>query len=309
MANDHYVPQFYLRNFSPTKAAGRVWCYKRKQRPSLKGIKSVASEEDFYTFTDKTTGQRNTDVEKFYDRSTESPAAPVIKKIMAMDHLILSDDERETIAHFAAHLITRNPRYRTIQKKYLDGDYEFLKYLENEESFLDGIQDLGITIEEAKERRKEILSNPDAFFEDMSQSQQELSVYGSLALGIDCFKALMEKQWQLIKSDSSRVFVTSDNPVSSIPPKNKPKNWESGFINQVLSLPLSPSKCLVFSRGEGFAKTIKVKREQVDKANFYTMFFAYTSVYSNLLSKDIENNFNSTPQVKDEEATFFKKKD
>jgi hypothetical protein len=126
----HYVPRFYLRNFSIRGRDKFVWVYKRNEPPKDLNISRVAVKKGFYNFPDKETGQKNSEVEKFYDKSTESPTAPVIKKIIAMDDISLSDDERETIAHFVAHLITRNPRYRTIQEKYLDKDYDFIKYLE-----------------------------------------------------------------------------------------------------------------------------------------------------------------------------------
>ena len=49
MANDHYVPRFYLKNFAVADKPGRVWCYQRNRRPTLRGVKSVASEEDYYS--------------------------------------------------------------------------------------------------------------------------------------------------------------------------------------------------------------------------------------------------------------------
>ena len=49
MANDHYVPRFYLKNFAVAGKPGRVWCYQCNRRPSLRGVKSVASEEDYYS--------------------------------------------------------------------------------------------------------------------------------------------------------------------------------------------------------------------------------------------------------------------
>ena len=49
MANDHYVPQFYLRNFQiPTK---RRWIfqYRHQHQPEARAIRSVASIENYYT--------------------------------------------------------------------------------------------------------------------------------------------------------------------------------------------------------------------------------------------------------------------
>jgi hypothetical protein len=296
MSNDHYVPQFYLRNFSPTGAKGRIWCYERNQRPCLKGIKYVACEEDFYQFTDAT-GQKDNTIEKFYDKATENPAAPVIKKIIAMDHIFLSDDERETVAHFIGHLITRNPLYRPI-------NVDHLEYLKDEESFLARVETVELTVEEAKQRRAEILSNPETFLEEVNRDKEQLTVSGPIPLAIDYTVEILQRQWLLIESDCSRIFITSDNPVSIVPRKSGSK--KSGFINHTLYLPLSPSKCLLLKQGDGFARTIKIKRENVDEANYYTMRIANSAVYSNLKSKHIENGFNQTPRIQDCKAAFAK---
>jgi len=50
MANDHYVPRFYLNNFSVGGRPGHVFAYKRGIPAPYKtrSIKTLASENDFY---------------------------------------------------------------------------------------------------------------------------------------------------------------------------------------------------------------------------------------------------------------------
>ena len=306
MANDHYVPQFYLKNFSPTGAKGKVWYYERNQQPHLKGIKSIASEENFYSFIDETTGDLNTDVEKFYDKETENPTAPIIKKIIGMDQLKLSGKEHQIVAVFIAHLISRNPRYRVAQNKFLENSDTYLRFLDNEELFIKSMQDLGVTEEEARESLAVAREDPEAVIDRLVNDDGELAVKGALLAGMDNASVVPSREWQLIESDSSRVFVTSDNPVLAIHASGNLSMIPKSFFSEIVCLPICPSKALVLSRGNGFGKTLKVNREIVDRINKYTMHFAYSSVYANLRSKDIQEAFDATPSIEDQEKLFFK---
>jgi hypothetical protein len=48
MAKDHFVPQFYLRNFQIPTKRGMIYEYRRKEAPQRVPIKGVAQEEDYY---------------------------------------------------------------------------------------------------------------------------------------------------------------------------------------------------------------------------------------------------------------------
>jgi hypothetical protein len=50
MAKDHYIPQFYLRNFEIPGRTGWVYSYRRGMKPLPKAIRSIACEEDYYDF-------------------------------------------------------------------------------------------------------------------------------------------------------------------------------------------------------------------------------------------------------------------
>src|SRR6266542_3982429 len=48
MAKDHYVPQFYLRNFSPAQSPNQIYRYRKTEGPQLVAINSVACEIGYY---------------------------------------------------------------------------------------------------------------------------------------------------------------------------------------------------------------------------------------------------------------------
>lgn len=301
----HYVPRFYLRSFSIPGRDEFVWAYRRNESPKDLHINAVAVRKNFYKYTDSSTGQRSNEIEDFYSYATESPTAPVFRKIIAMDELSLTVDEREIVAHFIAHLITRNPRYRRMQDTFLDVFDDWVEFVKDEESFIAGLVDLGYTTQQAQAKRSEVLLDPEEYFRSVRASD-ELTVSGSLFLAIEFTKAMLNRQWQLVLSDCNRVFVASDNPVSSIAPAKAGDDSQRSFINQLLYLPICPSKCLLISRGDGFAETLRLGRQQVDEVNRYTMLFAHSSVYSNVLSKDVEERFNKRPAIEDERAAFFR---
>src|SRR5882724_11520862 len=82
MAIDHYVPQFYLRNFSPSGKQGQIYLYRRGVPPELAGIRNVASDEDYYKDkVDKTL------------KKQERESAPIIQKLLNASKIELTVDE------------------------------------------------------------------------------------------------------------------------------------------------------------------------------------------------------------------------
>ena len=92
MANDHYVPQFYLRNFSPPTTPGRIYSYRRNLRPALVGIRSVASEENYYTMKSNLVGVQKDQVDRLF-RDIESGAAPIIDYFLTSPNTRLQPNE------------------------------------------------------------------------------------------------------------------------------------------------------------------------------------------------------------------------
>jgi hypothetical protein len=76
--NQHYVPQFLLRNFGSTNE-NKIWCYDKTWN-SIKerSISSVASEDYFY---DIITGQREGSFE-YLLATAETDTAPIIQRII-----------------------------------------------------------------------------------------------------------------------------------------------------------------------------------------------------------------------------------
>jgi hypothetical protein len=104
------------------------------------------------------------------------------------------------------------------------------------------------------------------------------------------------KKWHILESNSNRIFITSDNPVSLIRPRNLPPFYGVGFLTGNIAVPFSPYRCLLLKNDENKKGYLKINKDYVNFFNSHTMFYAHKFIYSNLLSKDIENTFNKTKE-------------
>ncbi len=63
---NHYVPQFYLKNFSISENQGMVYAYRRDKDPFEVNVNNIAAKNNFYIFTDKNTDKKSDDIEKMF---------------------------------------------------------------------------------------------------------------------------------------------------------------------------------------------------------------------------------------------------
>ncbi len=299
MANDHYVPQFYLRNFSPAGARGKIWCYERKKQPRLRGIKSVASEEDFYTLKVDIPFFEKDKLDQM-NRVMESDAAPLITRLLTVPKIDLSANEKEKLAMFIACLAVRNPHS---QESLMNLDITVRKELmkitaEDKEGFEKHARNLGIddSPDDLEKLRHEILEFDKHYRVGYERGTEWDDLF--LLMGFDsAFKIapiLLDKHWCLLESDSSRVFVTSDNPVVRVRPANYPPQLGLGFLPADILLPLSPKRCLALSNDRPPMELLRAKRERIISANEYIIWNAHRQVFANIRSEDIRKVFEET---------------
>ena len=95
---NHYVPQYYLREFSNK---GVIWVYDkspgRKKIYFKSHVRNVCSEYRLYS----------DDIERYLNCKIEMPTNIIIKKIRK--HEQISNSEKETLAKYMVVMIKRNP--------------------------------------------------------------------------------------------------------------------------------------------------------------------------------------------------------
>lgn len=177
--NQHYVPQFLLRNFSSDIEGKFIWAYDRDEKfqnqIKNKAIRKVASEEFFYDqIRNNAFGSYEYMLQKVEDKT-----APIIAKIIDKKTIRdISDQDRNTLSEFILFQFFRTKK----QLKETD-DWE--------NAFIEKLR-------EWKIERKEINSKH-TWFSQLNNAE----IYREL---------FTQKVWQLCESNDS--FFISDNPVT-----------------------------------------------------------------------------------------------
>src|SRR5216684_2818590 len=115
MANDHYVPQFYLRNFAISGKPGHVYSYKRNENPVAKAIRSLASGEGYYTIQRADAIVTPTAIDEVY-QTVEDKAAPIIHRLVSCLEFDLQNEDKNYLSNFVASLAFRTPWARQTAK-------------------------------------------------------------------------------------------------------------------------------------------------------------------------------------------------
>jgi len=290
MANDHYVPQFYLRNFSSKKE--KVFEYTRnEEKPEEKWIKEVASEQSYYDYQIKAGGK---DSLEGVLAMIESQAAPIIKRIVSERKFDLSSTSKEygQLIYFIAMLSVRVPAHKKKSEALGTSFAEVWmdSLINNKKGYLEAAKKAS-----PKASENDLLKARDAYlagkikltavFPDKSPLDKDTLVL----LNHDIYPLLLEKNWAVVTTNSTRNFITSDNPVNVTQFEGR---RFSGFKFGVIFVPLSPNVALM-----GFdAKLTQIvfNREQVGKANYDQMYYSHEHVFSSFESKDIQNDYNGT---------------
>jgi hypothetical protein len=287
MAKDHYVPQFYLRNFSPWGKQNQIYLYRRGLAPKLVGISSVACDEDYYEDkVDKTLSNH------------EKQSASIIKKLLDAQKVDLNEKERKRLSAFVGTLANRTPHSQERlhkQHSFVTGSLE--EFFADKEDFFRSQRNLGFTgtDEELESIRLGYLASAKQNYlrHDPRRTDSHL-IEAALELAKDTEGVIEKRQWHLLESASSRVFVTSDNPVVLTRPENE-ELWRAVGLNlgSVL-LPVSPKRCLLIDDAKRGNALIPISREMADAINRYVIGYAHQAVFANLSSKTIAAAFDRT---------------
>lgn len=296
MAKHHYVPQFYLRNFTPSPGEKDVFVYKRAEKPFRSGIINLATSNNFYSIKDEETGAKDETIEHFFSQ-LEGATKPIIDKVIHDKRIGLTNDERVTFTHFLGFLYVRNQTFRQKTKNFYS---EIMKQTmafaaHDKELFSRSLKKAvteNITEKQLEETRELALSGE----YDIGYKEEDHFIGATLSLAKDIMPLFWGKNWRIITTTTSRSFVTSDNPISIAPPRNYIKHplGGLGLLEADIYLPLSPDTVLFCTNNEEWPDTIELKREWVDSTNKLTAQFAQKFLFANVESKDISDIFSKT---------------
>src|SRR3989344_2084139 len=285
---DHYVPQFYLDAFAvegPGKGESHIYQYMHDRTVSPR-ISDVASEKHFYTVKEKDTGKPLRDIDTILTMS-EGPASTPLKKIITEERIDLSNEEMSDLSIFLAFLAVRTPGAMNAQKSMAEEAMKEMMALEatSKEGFRKSNEDAGLHLSELEleEQRRFILekrykvefNNKGYFLAQGLGVAQEIAGYYE------------HKFWHLLISDSDRVFITSDNPISIYRPNFGNQLMNGGNKHGTLVIPISPRHALLLRDLPHGSPVLGVSSSRVEKMNENTIRFSNDYVFSNLNSRKI----------------------
>ncbi len=247
----HYLPEFYLEGFCRD---GLLWLYDREKREfRQQSPKNTAVQSYYYSLVDYE-GAKDSGVEKMLSQ-VEGLAKPLRDKLLARGKL--TTQERAEFALFVALMMNRVPDFEKSMNKIA-------------EDMARRIADIAFGDEKRASATMQSLEKktgvkPDVSAKEMVDFQERgqyeiranrnLSLKAMVELSAEAACLFAQMDWQVWHAHTKAAFVTTDNPVVILPPKDhRPDSMFSvGLISEGAKklFPLSKEAMLVMrDRGE-----------------------------------------------------------
>jgi len=211
----HYVPKFYLRNFSNSKNAIDTFNISNSKYIQNASIKDMCQKHNFYGSDKK--------VENFLNVEIETRASLIFRKILDTNKLPNSLDNYLHLVMFL--LISEARNLKTADSANNMADFMAKTLIENHPDF----KDLDL------EKFRIVLNTPANF---------------NIKIAMESIEFVLDLEPILIVDQTgARRFITSDNPLIRYNSFYLSKNYPGGFgyVTRGLQLffPISPHKCIL----------------------------------------------------------------
>lgn len=273
----HYIPQFYLKNFSQDRRHVNVYDKSKGDKGEIRyqTTMKVAHENHFYTYRTKKGAKEN--LEDFFSQF-ESDAASVITKVH--DSRKMAPDEKEKLALFVAFIYTRTPAFKArteamhtaagekmsrmmIKMTPKDSLKKFFKEKEGKEFNDEEIEDL-VDFATNPKRSKIGFNYPNEYW-----------IKIMLKLGADIAPAFYAMDWLFLFTSQPYAYITSDNPFLLIPPENYDRFYGVGLLTPRARkiIPLTSNMCLMMGdlSKNPVVKFVDTTKEFFRSINIYTL--------------------------------------
>jgi hypothetical protein len=305
MANDHYVPQLYLKNFGILSKPSHVYCYKRGQKTEAKPIKRVASIED-YDLLIREDATFKSDTIANLIKVVENNVAPIIQRLLKEPSATLSKEDKECFCLFVAYLINRVPASRNYSVNFFKASQvvEAKFTAEEKDIFDERMKDSGLSAEKLEEMRLKAVD-----FEKHFTVHMDPDVEGDMALmpsflGAQFANQILNDKWiTFLNNGTRKEFITSDNPVI-LSPDPTVQEQIPYLAHALVYLPLSPEKAVLFVNHKPVKTVVNVKREWIEDINSRLIGYARDCLFSRTLDKEIEREKGVRPAILNRARVF-----
>lgn len=306
MAKDHYVPQFYLRNFHIPNKPGLIYSYKRKLTPIPITIKKAAQEEDYYNLKRDDPTVDKDGIDKLLG-ITEHNSAPIIDKLHLTPPDSLSSVEAAHLTWFIGMLASRTPfaREQVASMQIALRNRDLKKMLEDEKEFQELIRlNPNTDPSELEKTRAAFLEDEIKLEFGRGGETEDYLMAQQLYMAQEITKIIQQRHWNLIQTDSSECFPTSDNPVVTVPVSRDESPSAFGYMNANLLLPLSPQRALYFTHKPLAQRVIPIRQVRMHQLQFYIITQCNRFVYSHIKSDEFQRILDLTEEGKVHQVTL-----
>lgn len=249
-ANHHFIPQFYLRNFSPAgdRRKAKVFCFDQSTRKSFETlVRNVGSRRHFFRI----------DVEGYDPNHVEDGMAEIEGEISA--HLTEAIEAKSfpSGAHFSSvmllmgNLAVRNPRFRSMTEEFhlkvASGMMKMM--LQNKDRFDDSVE---------QARASGIPIRNDINYEDMKEfidrGEYKVAIDQTYLIGLEleavptAVEQLARRNWSFVSAAPGTTYATCDDPVVlAWADGNDRRPYSPGFglAGTIVTCPITPELTLI----------------------------------------------------------------
>lgn len=293
--DNHYVPQFYLKQWSyDTK---NIYVYRRlvshKKVPywSEESIKYIAKQ--LHLYTEYLAGNEIYDFELWFNSNYETPVQSSYLK--ALNDFDLNDDDLKILIDYTASQIVRTPKFYFTSNRIVENAFNYVcenRIPEIMENITKKIENDKNSIPLQSENNK--YSNLSDIIKSKIDKENGI-VEVSIILGRDSWlanikhlllntsKVLYEHHWSIITMDNAVEIPTSDDPVICLNYYSHDKyNFGGGwnYPGSEIIFPLSPQKILYTKVGNKFESKLTMSKEESLIIKNLIMNHSYRYLYS-----------------------------
>lgn len=245
-AKQHFVPQFYLRNFADQDKKLHIFNAKERRVARPRAASGVCYEQFFYANETGTPDEISQEIEKYFSSQVEDPLSKELPKIIKKieSGAQITDDDKYTLAIFMNTMWLRNPAMRNMfndMEEKLIRRMTAMRYshpsIDKKLEEIARENNLSVTKEE-RDELKRIVLNEEYAIKFPNKSHLEFMLDPEHMRGFS--NLFFGQHWVIHISRCDRKFVTSDNPVTVVIPK-KTGFWGASFLERTHLFPLTPT--------------------------------------------------------------------
>jgi hypothetical protein len=230
---------------------------------------------------------------------TEHNTAPVINKLLCTPPEKISQYEFAHLAWFVGFLASRTPFAREQMASIYIAlhNRDIKRMLKDEDDFKELIRlNPDTDPAELEKARAAFLDNELELKFGRGGETEDWLMAQQIIMAQEITNIIQQRHLNIIETDNLRVFLTSDNPVITIPVYRDKSPSAFGYMNAHILLPLSPQRALYFTHRPLAPRIIPIKQERMRELQFYIITQCNRFVYSHIMAQEFQRILDKTEE-------------